>query len=467
MNDATAVQWLPAVGVLCAGLLFGAVLLWRLFARSRSAAKGGGVPGVEVRDLAGRSEVLLRQLRELDDTASKRTPEQLARERYALELEAAQALLALEEKGALSPLPAAGKIASPESSAATAPAAAAPGERATLRGFLWGVGSAVGGVLLIFFVYQSAKPREQGAPVTGNAPSSAQAGAATDYEAALQAALTRNPNDVESRLELARLYVERENWMGVWNETGKILERNPENPRALAYQSLVRMAMGQMDLAVTMLKKAIGSEPDLAEAYAYLALAYVRTGHPRDADAIVAKASKRFPDRAPDFRQYLSEVKKREVPVAQASAAGPNPHASVGAPDDASNPHASVGAPGQGPEPQQSTGGGRRVAGTVDIDPGLRSSISPAAILFVFARAAGAGGGPPVAVKRLSAAFPVSFELSEADSMMGQPFPDRLSIEARLDSDGDPTTRPPTDPKARLDGVKAGSTGLRLVLRRP
>jgi hypothetical protein len=61
---------------------------------------------------------------------------------------------------------------------------------------------------------------------------------------------------------------------------------------------------------------------------------------------------------------------------------------------------------------------------------------------------------------------PVAVELSEADSMMGQPFPDVLLIEARLDSDGDPTTRSPTDPKARLDRVKAGQTDLRLVLRR-
>jgi len=51
--------------------------------------------------------------------------------------------------------------------------------------------------------------------------------------------------------------------------------------------------------------------------------------------------------------------------------------------------------------------------------------------------------------------------------MMGQPLPDQLLIEARLDEDGDPTTRPPTDPKARLDGVKVGRTDLRLVLKRP
>ena len=58
-----------------------------------------------------------------------------------------------------------------------------------------------------------------------------------------------------------------------------------------------------------------------------------------------------------------------------------------------------------------------------------------------------------------------AFELGESDSMMGQPFPDSLVIEARLDSDGDPTTRSPTDPKARVERVKVGRSDVHLVLR--
>ena len=48
--------------------------------------------GLDARDLVARRDALLQQLRELEDTAAKRTPEQLALERYALELEAARAL---------------------------------------------------------------------------------------------------------------------------------------------------------------------------------------------------------------------------------------------------------------------------------------------------------------------------------------------------------------------------------------
>jgi cytochrome c-type biogenesis protein CcmH len=450
MNAETTVDWVPALVVLATGLMLGTVLVWRLVAASRRAARA--VPGVpvEVRDLAGRSEALLRQLRELDDTASKRTPEQIARERYALELEAAKALLALEERGMSA------KLAS--KNAPAEPATSAPArDRAGLRGFLWGIGSAAAVLLLGFFVYQSAKPREPGGSVTGNTPTTSRpAGgeAADGEEAQLKAALARNPESLDAHLELARLYVERQQWMAVWNETGPVLERAPGNPRALAYQSLVRLAMGQADVAVSLLTKALASDPDLVDGYAYLALAYARMGRMPEAEATIAKASRRFPERAADLRRYLTQL-EGEAPAAQASAAS-------GAPD----PHAGLGTPGEG-GPQRNGTMVRRVSGTVDVDPSLRNKLPPSGVLFVFARAAGVSEGPPVAVKRLPARFPAVFELSEADSMMGQPLPDRLLIEARLDEDGDPTTRSPTDPKARLDRVKVGRTDVQLVLKRP
>ena len=453
MNAETTVDWVPALVVLGIGLILGTALVWRFRAASRRAARAlVSVPAVDVRDLAGKSEALLRQLRELDDTASKRTPEQLARERYALELEAAKVLLALEERG-MSTKPAA-ESTKPE----PAPPARTTDHRAGLRGFVWGIGSAAGVLLLGLFVYQSAKPREPGGSVTGNTPmnTSKPAGgeAASGEEARIQAALARNPEDLDSHLALARLDVERQQWMGAWNESAKVLERAPGNPRALAYQAMVRLAMGQVDVAVNLLTKVVASDPDLVDGYAYLAMAYARTGRMSQAEATIAKASRRFPEQAADLRQYLTEL-KGEAPMAQAGAAS-------GAPD----PHVGLATPGEG-APQRSRTTGRRVSGSVDVDPSLRSNLPPGGVLFVFARAAGVSGGPPVAVKRLPARFPAAFELSEADSMMGQPLPDRLLIEARLDEDGDPTTRSPSDPKARLDGVKVGRTDVQLILKRP
>ncbi|HYS10542.1 MAG TPA: tetratricopeptide repeat protein [Myxococcales bacterium] len=461
MNPAQ-VDWAPALIVLAIGVVVGAAVVWRILSAARRVPAVEPVASVEVRDLAGKSEALLRQLRELEDTASKRTPEQLARERYALELEAAQTFLALDERTGAGRKTGRKGAAGEPVSAATNPVAAAPPARAGLRGFLWGTGSATALLLLAFFVYQQAKPREPGGSATGEVGMSGRAGDAPPdaQEAELQAAVSRNPDDVEERLALARLYVERQEWMRVWNETTRILERSPNNPRALAYQALVRLAMGQGQAAVSMLTTALAAEPDMIDGWAYLTLALARSGRMKEAEATVAKATKRFPDRAEDLRRFLAQVRTSEASASQASpAAGgeADPHASLRTPGEAAAAGSAAPAP--------SAAKGRRVSGTIDLDPSLKG-VATGRILFVFAREAGGSGGPPVAVKRLPPVFPASFELSESDSMMGQPFPETLLIEARLDEDGDPTTRPPTDPKARLDGVKVGRTNLKLVLKR-
>jgi hypothetical protein len=68
-------------------------------------------------------------------------------------------------------------------------------------------------------------------------------------------------------------------------------------------------------------------------------------------------------------------------------------------------------------------------------------------------------------VKRLPiGTFPVTVELSAADSMLGQPLPPKMRIEARIDSDGNPLTKDPKDPIASQDGVVAGQS-LTLTLK--
>ena len=103
---------------------------------------------------------------------------------------------------------------------------------------------------------------------------------------------------------------------------------------------------------------------------------------------------------------------------------------------------------------------GRFINVTLDLDP---SAAQKTGILYVIAR--NPMGGPPVAVKRMQAVtFPISFQLSSADSMMGQPLPDKFRLEARLDSDGDAATKPPTDPSAMQNDVTPGAN-VKLNLR--
>lgn len=456
MEGGAPVEWLPALVFLAVGLAFGAALVWR--ARKGKPAQAPAAP-LEVRDRVGLRDALVRQLRELEDTASKRSPEQLARERYALELDLARVLRDLDDDATPTPSDRAKapKVAAP--SGAPAPASA-------LRGFFWGIGSMAVLVLLLYFVSQSAKPREGSAPVTGNTPMTPSTAADTqaqNEEREAEAAVKANPKDVEARLRLTRAYLARQDMMAVFRETQEILKTSPGNPQALSYQALVRLAMGQGDVALDMLKKALKAAPDDLEIYIHLSLVYARLGRSKDSDATIEDASRRFPDQAAMLRDVQQQIRQAAQRVAADEAGGE------------ANPHKGVGAPGLGsdagaqPEPVAAAAGAgsdRRVSGVVDLDPSLEGKVPPGTTVFVFVREADFGAGPPIAAKRLTVdRFPIAFEITAADAMRGDPIPDEILLEARADSDGDPMTRSPQDPVAKVDDLKTPASHVRLVLR--
>ncbi|HEY5908121.1 MAG TPA: hypothetical protein VIZ31_08750, partial [Vicinamibacteria bacterium] len=179
-------------------------------------------------------------------------------------------------------------------------------------------------------------------------------------------------------------------------------------------------------------------------------------GRMGEAEKAIADASRKFPDQAPALQRLLADLKRNDTRADTAAVSESDPHAGLGT--------TGAGTPSSGAAPAATNKG---ISGTVELDPSLAGQVGAGSILFVFVREAGFGAGPPVAARRLPvSSFPVAFEIGEADAMMGQAFPNELLVEARLDADGDPTTRPPTDPKARQDDVKAGSKGVKLVLKR-
>jgi hypothetical protein len=111
--------------------------------------------------------------------------------------------------------------------------------------------------------------------------------------------------------------------------------------------------------------------------------------------------------------------------------------------------------PAAGPEDAAQT-----IRGTIDAPAGTGGGV-----LFLFVRAAGATGGPPLAAQRIpSPAFPLAFAIGPQDAMMdGGPFPERVTIEARLDGDGNAMTEGPGDMSARGEAAP-GDTGLALAL---
>ena len=281
MSGIEAVDWLPGLGVLAAGLVVGLVLAWRSVAAARKAQRSAAQPvPLEVRDLEGKRDALFRQIEELDDTASKRTPAQLAQERYGLELEAARALLALEEAAAATaparPTRAAGRTAAADPSAGGDAA-----RRPAMRGFLWGMGSTAAVLSLAFFVYVSAKPRDTGGSVTGapgREPAAQDDSAAAD-EARVKAELGRHPDNLEARVALAELELERQDFMAAWNDSAKVLEKQRGQPArrglpgdgAAGHAARGRWPSGSW-------RRPLPPDPDLLSARAYLAMAYARVG---------------------------------------------------------------------------------------------------------------------------------------------------------------------------------------------
>lgn len=122
------------------------------------------------------------------------------------------------------------------------------------------------------------------------------------------------------------------------------------------------------------------------------------------------------------------------------------------------NPHAF-------PAGREADGGTTLLSGTISLDPSITQSPGSAVTVFVIART-GPGKGKPVLARRIDAqSFPLTFTLTGADSMMAGDKPANVSLEARIDLDGDAMTREPGSPTARLASVNLGSSSVALTLK--
>jgi len=415
-------DWISAGGMILSGLIIGFMFWYGMKSRAPK-------PDVERLDLEAKRDALLQQLRELKETGGS------VDEQRRLERETADVLRALDKRKAAHP----GTAGVPPAVPGKIPLdVAALTRAAAIRGFIWGAASVavLGGIA--WFVTEKATPKTE--QTMGGAPmASAPQSQPQQPDAALQqieAAVAKSPDNLEMRNELAKAYLERENLMGVFEQTKYILARTPNDARALTYQALVRMSMGQRDGAAEMLQHAIKSDPQLIDAYVALAWDDIQSGKTAEAEAQIAEAARRHPDQKARLDDVLSKMKE------QARNAPP-----------ASAPAASAAAPATGPS----------VHVTLTFAGGSPSSN---AVLYIIARAAGQAAGPPAAVKRIAnPTFPLDVDLSAADSMMGQPLPANIRIEARLDSDGDAMTKNLSDPHAAQDGVATNGSKVALVLR--
>ncbi len=425
-------DWLSAAGMIFSGLIVGFMFWYGMKGRSSK-------PDLEKIDLEAKRDVLLQQLRELKETGGS------ADEQRRLERETADVLRKIDARAAR-PAKGAGRkgVEAPSSRPAEDVNVAPLTRGSSIRGFVWGAGSVAVLAGIGWFVSQNATPKNDG--TTGGTPmaASSQAPPQTQQSDAavkeIEAAVAKSPDDLEMRAQLAKVYLERENLMGVFDQTKFILSKSPNDARALTYQALVRMSMGQRAPAEEMLRHALKSDPQLTDAYVALAWNDIQTGKAPEAESLIAEAGRRHPEQQARLADVLTRMKEQAK----------NPQAPMASAPAQSSPSA---APVSGP--------------SVHVSLSLQGTApSPNAVLFVIVRASGEAAGPPSAVKRIMApTFPLEIDLSAADSMMGQPLPATVRIEARLDSDGDAMTKNPSDPHAVQDGVATNGTRVALVLK--
>ncbi len=400
-------DWLSAIGILIAGFIAGLIFVYAYVRRDRRPLD----VDVERRDLEAKRDALVQQLREIDD-GDPAAPEVRSR----LEHQAADVLRKLDGEvggASFSPPKSAGKPRT------------IPAQQSTFKGFLWGAGSVSALVLIGYFAMRTATPREEQAAPQPTAP----AATASPVEQ-LEAAVKSNPDDAEARLDLAKAYLDRENLIGVFEQTQANLQKTPGDPRAQTYQAIVRVAMGQLEAARTLLDAATKHDPALTEAWVALAWLNTREGKSDEATAAIREAIRHNPREEARLNDVLAQMRAQ---AAQAPAESP------------AAPSASASASAAGPA----------VRVVLQLDTSAR--VPPSGVVFVIVRAAGVTSGPPAAVKRIPlGAFPITVDLSAADSMMGQPLPPQMRIEARIDSDGVATTKDANDPAGAVEGVRVG-----------
>jgi tetratricopeptide (TPR) repeat protein len=262
-------------------------------------------------------------------------------------------------------------------------------------GFLWGAASVAVLAGIGWFVSQSTKPRET---------------PPADPLAELEKSVQQNPDNLALRDDLAKAYLDRENLKGVIEQTQYVLQRNENDARALTYQALVRIAARQPEAAAAMLQRATISDPNLIDAWVGLAWVHAQSGNAAAAEVAINEAKRRHPEESAKLDQLMARLR---------------------------------------PPP----------ALHITLKLANAAKLPREGVIFVTARAAGVASGPPAAVKRLPvSAFPMTVDLSAADSMMGQALPEKMRVEARIDSDGDPLTRDPKDPSGSVDRVALGET---------
>jgi cytochrome c-type biogenesis protein CcmH len=284
-------------------------------------------------------------------------------------------------------------------------------------------------------------------------------GAADPRLAELQKVVDANPTDLGALNRLTAAAIAAEDMATALKSNQRAMELNPEDADARTYNAVLKAFIGRKDEALLQLEEIGRAFPNRSAAFVYRGLLLLESD---PATALVAFEAAAKVDPNPEIQQMIEVARRR-------AAAGPGgvPGAQSVPPPGAS-PGSAPGAPASaagGSADGAAAGGEVLASGTIKLADPARAAGKSA--LFVFLRAP--GGGPPfAAVKLPPGPFPMDFSITRANlipMMAGRPLPPTLELQARLDADGNATTRDDPETTATLSPFQPGTTGAALDLK--
>jgi hypothetical protein len=418
-------------------------------------------------DLQDAHATIVTQLRALDLERDKLAPADYEQERAHLVAVGASVLRELDQGPAAASLPASPTLlalrdqlralrdANPAefdgalAELGVAPSAAAL-SAATCRGAGWT--TAVVALLAVLGLYATEGSRARGAgesmtggdQVTGDRGGEAPTVDPRVQE--LQAKVAANPKDLASLNRLTEVAIASEDLDLAMQTNASALAVDPQDVDARTFKAVLKAFIGRKDDALAELDQLIADAGPQGRALRPLVYVGLLTMETDPARAVSALDQAYRLEANPQILGALNEARRR-------AAAGPAPAAPSGPPPSA--PAATAGDPNE-----------VLAAGTVTLARAEQADGKRA--LFVNLRDPVAGGPPLAAVKLAPGPFPMTFQITRANLVgMGgtRPLPATVTLSARLDEDGDPMSKPPTDPAASVEGFTVGTQGATLTLQ--
>jgi tetratricopeptide (TPR) repeat protein len=437
-------EWLPLIAVLVLGLVSGLAAALLLRRSPTGDVASDADHSLALADLERRRDNLYARLRSSEDEAD------LER----LEISAARVLRDIDRLQTQSPglvsqkPPAVGE--EPEVAATGGPAAATSQAVGTSGGHPMLVGFLAGGAMvaligvLIFWALNDAQPdpnatpQRSGAMMDEDHPTSPLPPAVQQQIDVLRAQLDANPTDLMAYKQLALALLSAEQYFEAFEMAQRILASFPDDPDGLYISGMVRITMGQSELAMEQLDRVLEQYPNHVLAMTGRGMVFMSTGDLEAAALVFERALAAAGGRHPDLEQLLAAARQGEARSASSERAAPAP----------AKPGPSIPPPSAAPSVAADSYGVR-----VELASGL--SAPPSATLFVFLR--DEAGGPPSAVRRIqSPSFPLEVTLGPDQTMLGRPMPTSGMLSVRLDADGSASTHDESDLSVET-AVEAGS----------